>query len=221
MRWPFICIDNFFQDPKKIVNFSKKLKFEREDNIYPGLRTKSMHLINAEFFETTTLKIISAYYPNEYKKLKWSALQYFQKVPANLKFDGWIHTDSDFEFTSVIYLSDFKNCGTSIYHIKDSYGYSKNFNKKNEYFSNTKNVNLKDIENARNENNKYFEETINCYSKFNRMVAFDSHNYHAAQPFFGEEKEERLTLITFFIGVNYINDQLLFNSPIDAVHRIN
>ena len=220
MRWPFICVDRFFQDPKKIVDFSKKLKFEREDNIYPGLRTKAMHLIDPEFFEFTTLKIISAFYPNESKKLKWAALQYFQKVPANLNFDGWIHTDFEFEFTSVIYLSDFKNCGTSVYHAKDCFGYSKNFNKKNEYFSNTKNVDLKDIERARAENNKYYEETIKCHSRFNRLVAFDSNNYHAAEPFLGKEKDERLTLITFFINVSYKTDDL-FNSPIDAVNRIN
>jgi hypothetical protein len=222
MIWPNLCIDNFFNEPDKVVEFANSLKFTKPDNHnYPGKRTQYMHLINFEFFEFSTLKILSLLYPNECKKLKWTAHQAFQKVPANLKYDGWIHTDEQYEFTCIIYLSKFLNCGTSIYHPINSHGYIKNTKEKNEYFEHNDPEKFLKTEKAYKENNGSFEETIKFNSKYNRLILFDGASYHSSNIFKHENnKEERLTLITFFKKIEFINDENL-KKPITAMRRIN
>ena len=198
MIWPNLWVDNFFEDPDKIVNYANSLDFFKpEAPNYPGKRTKYTHEINPEFFEFSSLKILSLLYPNEYKNLKWTALQSFQKIPANLKHGTWVHSDAQFEFTCIIYLSKFLNCGTSIYHPKNTHGYIRHADVKNEYYKNN-DANSK-IAKAKKENNDPFEETIRFNSRYNRLILFDGFSYHCANSFkHDDDKEERLTLITFF-----------------------
>ena len=60
-------------------------------------------------------------------------------------------------------------------------------------------INNVDIEKYRLENNSQFEETIKVGNVYNRLIAFDSQLFHAAQSLFGNEEEdnERLTLVLF------------------------
>tara|TARA_R110000751_G_scaffold305616_1_gene422262 strand:+ start:2985 stop:3653 length:669 start_codon:yes stop_codon:yes gene_type:complete len=222
MIWPNLCVDNFFQEPDKVVEYTNSLNFFKpEESNYPGKRTKFMHEIDPKFFEVTSLKILSLLYPNDHKNLKWNALQSFQKVPANLKHNGWVHTDEKHEFTCIIYLSKFLNCGTSIYHPKNIYGYITNEDVKNEYFKyNDPKSDLK-IAKAKKENNSPFEETIRYNSRYNRLILFDGSNYHSSNIFnHDNNKEERLTLITFFNNVEYMDGSNL-NKPITTMRRIN
>jgi hypothetical protein len=222
MIWPNLCVDNFFQEPDKVVEFANSLEFTKPKvTNYPGKRSELLYLINNEFFEFSTLKILSLLYPTECENLSWNALQYFQKVPANLKYDGWIHTDKQHEFTCIVYLSKFLNCGTSIYHPKNSYGYIKNVKEKDEYFKNNDSKIYSKIEKAKKENNDSFEETIRFNSKYNRLILFDGANYHSSNVFNHENNdEERLTLITFFKKVSYVNGENL-KKPITEMRRIN
>jgi hypothetical protein len=222
MIWPNLCVDNFFENPDKVVEFSNSLTFIKPKiSNYPGKRTEHTHLINPEFFEFSTIKILSLLYPNEYLNLKWTALQHFQKVPANLKNDGWVHTDREFEFTCIVYLSKFLNCGTSVYHPKNSYGYIRNTKEKDEYFTNNDLKNHLKIKKAKEENNSFFEETIKFNSKYNRLILFDGSSYHSSNVFnHDNNEEERLTLITFFKKVDYVNGDYL-KKPITTMRRIN
>ena len=222
MIWPNLCVDNFFQEPDKVGDYANSLNFFKpKESNYPGTRTKFMHEIDYKFFEFTSLKILSLLYPNEYTNLKWTAHQSFQKVPANLKYNGWIHTDSQFEFTCIIYLSKFLNCGTSIYHPKNIYGYNKNQDIKEEYFKYNNPKSYPKIAKARKENNDPFEETIRYNSRYNRLILFDGSNYHASNLFnHDNNKEERLTLITFFKTVERVDD-LNLKKPITTMSRIN
>lgn len=222
MIWPNLCVDNFFQEPDKVVEFANSLEFVKEESNYPGKRTKFMHLLNFEFFQFSTFKIVSLLYPNECRNLKWIARQTFQKVPANLKYDGWVHTDENYEFTCIIYLSKFLNCGTSIYHSKNSYAYIKNSQEKEDYFKHDGlGKNLK-IEKAYKENNDSFEETIKFNSRYNRLILFDGSSYHSSNIFKHENnKEERLTLITFFKKIDYMDEEKDLKKPITTMRRIN
>tara|TARA_R100001086_G_scaffold186885_1_gene105038 strand:+ start:1834 stop:2502 length:669 start_codon:yes stop_codon:yes gene_type:complete len=222
MIWPNLCVDNFFQDPDKIVDYANSLDyFKGKENNYPGTRTGYMHEINPEFFEFSCLKILSLLYPNEHKTLKWHALQTFQKVPANLTYNGWIHTDSQHEFTCIIYLSKYLNCGTSVYHPKNMYGYIRNENIKREYFKYNDPKSYSKIAKAKKENNESFEETIRYNSRYNRLILFDGSSYHSSNPFNHEnDKEERLTLITFFNNVERCDGYDL-KKPLTTMRRIN
>ena len=50
MKWYTGSIDNFFDDPYKILEFSKKLDFKKDEkNEWPGTRTKTTYDINKDF----------------------------------------------------------------------------------------------------------------------------------------------------------------------------
>ena len=62
---------------------------------------------------------------------------------------------------------------------------------------------FKDLKNSssqeqwRKKANDSFDKVVDLQSNFNRLVLFDGHQWHGAENF-GTEKEDRLTLITFF-----------------------
>ena len=116
------------------------------------------------------------------------------------------------------YLSKFLNCGTSIYHPKNTHGYIRHADVKNEYYKNN-DANSK-IAKAKKENNDPFEETIRFNSRYNRLILFDGFSYHCANSFkHDDDKEERLTLITFFNSVARIDD-LDLKKPVTTMRRI-
>ena len=104
MIWPTVCVDNFFSNPDAIVAYANKQKFE-SDNRSPGKRSPLLHETDFKFFRWSCLKILKIFYPHHFDNLNWKAKATFQKVPPNLDLDGWIHTDSDWELTAIIYLS--------------------------------------------------------------------------------------------------------------------
>ena len=114
MIWPTVCVDNFFSNPDAIVAYANKQKFE-SDNRSPGKRSPLLHETDFKFFRWSCLKILKIFYPHHFDNLNWKAKATFQKVPPNLDLDGWIHTDSDWELTAIIYLSKNSEAGTSIY----------------------------------------------------------------------------------------------------------
>ena len=51
MIWPTLIVDNFFDDPHKVINFSKQLKYERAPgHEWPGTRTDHLGKVGKEFF---------------------------------------------------------------------------------------------------------------------------------------------------------------------------
>lgn len=114
MIYPTTIVDNFFDDPDKIVEYSKKLNYKKDpNNDWPGVRTESLNKINYDFFNTSITKIISILYPMDFKNITFKATQFFQKVNKEDRDVGNKHTDPNL-ITAIIYLSDHKKCGTSI-----------------------------------------------------------------------------------------------------------
>ena len=221
MIWPNICVDNFFENPKKILDFSSSLNYKiADDGRWPGKRTDLLHLVNPEFFNWSTKKILSILYPLEInnKNFMWTATQYFQKISSKIYTNtGWIHRDDPDEFTVIIYLSNHKNCGTSLYEPKEfAYcGIHEDFKQKSYLTLNKKLIN--DTQHL-NENNDRFTKIFTFPSKFNRLVLFDSNYFHAADQFIDKDNltEDRLTLITFFKELKF--DGLKY--PITEMRRI-
>jgi len=217
MIWPTICVDNFFDDPNKVKNYAKTLIYSKDpEGKWPGERTDFMHSINNDLFLLTTKKIMALLYPMTWKTFTWTCEQYFQKIPKGVyKNNGWVHRDDEKEFTAIIYLSEHKNCGTSIYHPKNFSNTIINTDEKEKCYKNTTSMNNEKI--ILEENNNRFEKTIHFNSKFNRLILFDGNNYHAAEKFNEENiNEDRLTLITFFSDVK--SDGIKF--PISEMKRI-
>ena len=85
MMWPTLIVDNFFDDPQKVINFSKRLKYERASgHEWPGTRTDHLGKIDKEFFLWSTTKIMMLLFPMNIEQIKWNAIQHFQKIPYNL-----------------------------------------------------------------------------------------------------------------------------------------
>lgn len=220
MLYPFLCVDNFFNDPDEIVEYSKKFKYESSQN-YPGKRTESLHVLDMDFYLWVNDKILSVLYPNDHNNLYYRAGTHFQTVPSGLEHDGWVHYD-DCEFTCIIYLNKNKNCGTSIFSpIQQHYRCDEQKGKSLYYQDPTSYLNVNSLKDEKKQNNDKFEESIIVKSKYNRMILFDGFMFHAADPFLDQHStEDRLTLISFFFGVQFKAGERNLKYPISQMRRI-
>jgi len=218
MQWPTLIVDNFFPDPHAIVKLSKTLKYvQSPNNAWPGTRTLPLHEVDKEFFQWSTRKIMALLYPTQVitdKAIKWQALQFFQRVPyKTYGEEGWVHGDTEEEFTVIIYLSDHPQSGTCLYE-------GKHFNNRPEYAEEKKRFyrDLKDLnrmEKYRDKCNSKFRKKVELFSNFNRLVLFDGANWHASRNA-DKSKSDRLTLITFFTSVTGVD----LRYPITQMRRI-
>lgn len=202
MIWPTVCVDNFFSDPDAIVAYANKQKFEG-DNRSPGKRSPLIHTSDFRFFRWSCLKILKIFYPHRLDDLNWKAKATFQKVPSNLDLDGWIHTDSDWELTAIIYLSKNGDAGTSLYNRETLGKRTHETKSQYNYFQNP-GVTGKAralITKARKENNEGFKETVSFKGIYNRLVMFDGAHFHAAHV----HKNGPQDRLTYIIGFEHIS----------------
>jgi len=200
MMWPTLIVDNFFDDPDKVIQFSKQLNYKRsEGHHWPGSRSPQLDKVDKEFFKWSTKKIMTLLFPMNIEQIKWSAIQHFQKIPYKTYGEsGWVHRDNTTEFTAIIYLSHHPKSGTSLYTPKKFAVHTFHNDKKATAFKDL--GNYSSGEQWRKKANAHFEKTVDLYSNFNRLVLFDGHQWHAAENY-GTKKEDRLTLITFFATI--------------------
>jgi hypothetical protein len=202
MLWPTICVDDFFKEPKKIKEFSNTLTFAKDPSgKWPGERTQFLHQINQEFVKFVSKKIMSILFPINYNDMQWEVEQTFQKINGNIyKNKGWVHTDSPFELTAIIYLSDHLKCGTSIFKRNSFFCEIINSKFKEKFYKETDKLSAENK--YLDENNDRFEKIHTIESRFNRLIIFDSNHFHAAEKFNEENiNEDRLTLISFFKNI--------------------
>ena len=205
MKWPITCVDNFFDNPDEIVKFANTCEYEKpNDGKWPGRRTKPLHLIDFNFFKKVITKIISLIYPMQTYNVQLIANSYFQKIKgSDYVNEGWVHDDRGMEFTSIIYLTKDNNCGTSIFKGKNFNVYPINEHKKREKYANLNNISGATEKIYLKQNNDQFKKTCSFTSEYNRIVNFDSHNFHAVDNYGNNDESERLSLITFFEDVYF------------------
>ena len=215
---PVTVLDNFFDNPDKVRRWALQQEYLPDpEGRWPGLRSKPIHELDEPFFRNTCRKFFSQFYElHEKKEIQWVVSMNLQIV--NEDYDsGWIHSDEEVsQITGIIYLTPNSNLngGTSIYreksnllqHVHQNYEY-----KENSYLNK---ISIEEAKKYKEEHNAQFEETIRVSNVYNRLIAFDSHLHHAAQDFFGEGQDSRLTLV-FFVNKFFVN-----NSPVGRVRRI-
>ena len=208
MIWPVLCVDDFYHNPDQVIEFANSLDFYKSTGEHPGQRTKPLHEIDNRFFLHTTKKIVSSLYPNDIGNIEWSAMQYFQKIDPKIhKTRGFIHQDTNYEFTSIIYLTKNLNSGTCLYRrIKEVMPDHSHL--RNDSFKNIEKLEENSFKKALDKNNKCFEKTVEFKSLKNRMILFDGSLDHGVENF-GEDDEIRLTLVTFFSYLKRIDNQPL------------
>ena len=213
VAFPTTIIDGFFDDPDAVREFALKQEFKDSENdgyIWPGKRSKLLHEICPNFFQTFVNKMLSAFYDLNSTEYKWEATACFQIVNKEYQY-GWVHKDKDV-FTGIVYLSkNYENSGTTLYEAKNPIEAAiKHHDKKQESFRD-----LTALENNRvyrEENNNQFIPSITVEGKYNRLVLFDSHLYHSANNF----SDDRLTLIVFVKNIFILNSL----HPIQRVNRL-
>lgn len=201
---PITIIDDFFEEPDLVRDYALSLDyFIDENSTTPGVRSKQLHEINLDLFETTLKKFISIFYPNT-QHIQWDAKMCFQLVRENFD-EGWVHKD-DSLISGMIYLNPHPehDGGTTIYKRKYSHSNLKNLEEKKETFNigNSGEKIPQNLVEKRKSNNDQFRETVVVKNEYNRLIAFDSNEFHSANKFFGRTKEQtRLTLLFFIYQI--------------------
>jgi len=192
---PAICKDNFFDDPYQIKEITKNILFKKS-NYISGYRSENIANIDQNLYEYINKKIVKTYFAG-LKDVTFSAESFFQKSEPDIN-DGWVHQDTG-NLTAIIYLTIGETSGTSIYNLKTEYlspDWNVGTEQKHNYFGNKENFTHEqknEIQQKKLKNNSFFDKTISFRGKFNRMICFDSRQYHASEIC----DKERLVIVSF------------------------
>ena len=218
MKFFPVSVDNFFDNPDRIVKYAKSLPKEHDpEGGWPGKRTEPLWKIDKELNDALLLKILSCYYDLSYQNITWecSSLQ-FQEIPAFSKNKndkrnrGWIHfDDSKYEIAGLIYLTPDidPDSGTSLFSLKkleskEYQSYQKQF-AKHLMFKEDETIDKDYYAKKIKEEEKFFIEKVRFANIYNRMIMYDANEFHRANSYYNEDgKNVRLTLVFFIGGLN-------------------
>lgn len=221
-------IDGFHKNPDVLVRLSIECEYENESRFnehslkskkYPGLRSENLFYLDEDLFNYTCVKILSNYFDLVKNPVMCQVDTCFQKIrrysdvkesPLN---KGWIHRDvniPDVQIAGIVYLNKEveENTGTTLYDLKNGCKYpynDRNIQKLNLYNGLEVNEQLyaRDI----SEKNNLFVEKIAVDNQYNRMLCYDSYQYHGV-PSFYRENGDRLTQVFFIKNILPIQENM-------------
>ena len=124
---PSIIVDNFFEEPDKVVEFANSLEHNVLQNNYPGARTERL---SDEFSDKFAEKVFSNF---PFTVNSYDLHLSFHKIPDKFH-SGFVHVDTPNQLTVIVYLNEEDNTGTSLYSfIGDHYKILKTLDVKNVY----------------------------------------------------------------------------------------
>ena len=224
-----VCVDNFFTDPNIIRTWGLSLpKNPSKEGSWPGLRSASLHDINEEVHITLILKILSSYFDLKFTDVSWdSASIMFQETTPHDRNDdilnqGWIHQDKEDDLAGLIYLTPDANpeSGTSLFNIKkdrqkDFLHFTRQVEK--HAFYKGENIKQEDYVRALTEHNNFFYEKTRFANIYNRMIMYDSNEYHRANTV-NAGNDPRLTLVFFINGIKTGDDRFPVQKVVDRTN---
>ena len=107
-------IDNFFEDPKKIVKFANTLQYNPcPDGKWPGVRSTALHKANYSC-NSVLGKIFSLFFDYNVHKINWKNVRlHFQKTypydpkdKNNIVNHGLVHCDGTRPMVGLVYLTE-------------------------------------------------------------------------------------------------------------------
>jgi hypothetical protein len=197
---PLTVIDEFLPNPDAVVDFAMSQEYlPCPKGTFPGVRTNPLHEINLELFNYVCKRFFSVFYDYSNSSINWNSSIHFQKISNNLN-KGWVHVDSGL-ISFVLYLNKTENLnsGTSLYRLKKEVVAPSNETKL-KHSSYLGSIDPKEADVDLEKHNQQYEETIKVSSVYNRLIAFDSNSYHAAQDFYSNI-EDRLTMVGFIYSL--------------------
>tara|TARA_B110000285_G_scaffold232370_1_gene303276 strand:- start:39 stop:770 length:732 start_codon:yes stop_codon:yes gene_type:complete len=216
--FPSTCVDNFFSNPDKIKEWGLSLEKQPDENgKWPGTRTKPLHEIDSEFSNELILKVISSYIDLKYNNISWGkSVTCFQEITPykeEIKNIGWIHQDIGMQLAFIIYLTPEAdtNSGTSLFNLKTTNSISivRNQYLKEKLFKGEE-INENEYKNSILKQENLFIEKTKFANVYNRMIAYDSSEFHRANSF-TTNANKRLTLVGF------VKDIVLDDMPLQRV----
>jgi len=219
MYLPNVCVDNFFNEPDRIVEYAMAQEFYSPANksieafqqniptgYWPGKRTKPLHVINESLTQALTHKLGMLFFGSGREITVESYFQLIDPIQHKDIKEGWIHVDDKVMYAGVVYLSKNinLNCGTSLYRQK-TLGVDaarKYIEPRDLHYS--PNFRPDDIDYIKHElqnNNSQFEETVRFNAIYNRMIGYSSSYHHGVRDYHGDGNESRLTLVFFIHAI--------------------
>jgi hypothetical protein len=228
-----VSVDGFFSDPQKIVKYASTIPKEPcPEGDWPGKRSEPLWKFNQNMNTAILSKIFSCYgYGENENDITWGSSRiYFQEIQRfsnrknDIKNKGWIHTDFEEyyrdELAGLIYLNPNidPDSGTSLFNMKDNNSSSGGSETEEYYYkvmkdaktmknllfkTNGKVADQKIYTEQYKKHEKFFIEKTRFQNIFNRMIVYDTNEFHRANNFYHKREElSRLTLVFFVGGVN-------------------
>ena len=208
MKYPTTIIDGFFDTPDLVKEFAINQQYAKNnEGRWPGARTDYLNVLSEKLSNETINKILPHAMGrdviNNDIEIQFEAyfhlIDKFSDDPNDNVNHGFIHRDEDYHFAGIIYLNEVcdKRCGTSIYKLKNELEFVPQDIKAPLYLHGEK------VPHFDRDFTRYadqFEESISVDNRFNRLVMFDSQQWHGVTNFHTGTDEPRLTLV-FFVKV--------------------
>ncbi len=207
MKYPILCYDDFYDAPEAVFEYAKTLEYSEDPlGTWPGLRSYRIDMINPDLQQAFVDKIFSFFYDLDNVSISADVVSYFQVIPpysedkSSAKNKGWIHKDEGVDYAGIIYLTPSADLdmGTSIFRQKsgdldiDPSWYSA---KSRLYLG--EDISDEEYDASMKHHRSQFEEVTRYNNVFNRLISFDSTNWHAANCFKSNGEHPRLTQVFF------------------------
>lgn len=204
MYFPTIVVDNFYDNLNEVVEYANSLPYGFDGYSMPGVKTEHLSEINQGLFNESAQKALSLIY-GDYKRsqVRFSCHTRFERiVPYGDNYDsnGWVHYDDDNILTGILYLDVEPQHGTTLYNrkniiYKEVMEYKPDALK--EVLHSGQNPDPNEYNQALHKWNSKFEESVVVKGKPNRLVLFDSKQWHAENGY-GLPNKPRLIQTFFF-----------------------
>jgi hypothetical protein len=215
-----ILVDNFFEDPEALVKLGKSLPKEIVGR-QPGKRSKQLWEIDQSLHNAIIRKTLSCYYDLDYVNISWQNSNCsFHEIPRfsedknDIINKGWIHQDAAVlgtdEVAGLIYLTPDidPDSGTSLWSLKSGVKIeiqADSFYDQNEQGWHNEDGSFANGEEYRKlylEQQESLVEKLRFQNIFNRMITYDTMEWHGANSYYHEDgKDPRLTLAFFIAGI--------------------
>ena len=211
-----VVVDNFFNDPEELIKLEKSLSKEIIGK-QPGIRSKQLWEKDETLYNTILQKILTCHYDLDYVSLNWQAsnmcfheIDRFSEDKNDIRNKGWKHQDGNVTVAGLIYLTPDidPDSGTSLWNLKPNVELKI---QANSYFDQNKRTwcledgtpsDGKEYVKSYLKQQESLTEKLRFQNVFNRMIMYDSMEWHGANSYWHEEgKDPRLTLAFFISGI--------------------
>lgn len=212
-------IDDFYSNPEEILDLEGRIDYkDSTQKLYPGIRTDNLYHIDRNLFDLFCKKILSLYYDLSKTHIRCQVATSFQLIErySDNKFSpfnsGWIHRDfhvPDFQMAGVVYLNKISenNTGTNLYKLREGCEYpSRDRNTYKKLLFNGFPVDEQEYAIEMDKRSRLFDLEKEIENKYNRMICYDSYQYHGV-PSFYRENGSRLTQVFFIKNIHEITKE--------------